>query len=174
MRLPDITLAVRNLVRRPGFAVTAILLLALGAGANAAVFSVVRGILLKPLPYHQSERLVAWWPGTFVSSEEVAYWAEHTRSFAEIGTISPGWMMALVAEGLEPLSVTAGRTSANFFAALGVQAAIGRTIQPGDAVAGKSRVVVLSAPCTGATSRAIATFLAGRSCLMAHHTKSWG
>ena len=81
MRLPDLTLAVRNLIRRPAFAMTAVLLLALGAGANAAVFSVVRGILLRPLPYQQPERLVAIWPGTFVSNEDLQYWRERTRSF---------------------------------------------------------------------------------------------
>ena len=67
VRIPDATLAVRNVFHRPGFAAVAIALLALGAGANAAVFSVVRGVLLRPLPYADSERLVAFWPNAFVS-----------------------------------------------------------------------------------------------------------
>jgi putative ABC transport system permease protein len=144
MRLPDLTLGVRNLIRRPGFAATAILLLALGAGANAAVFSIVRGILLRPLPYHQPDRLVALWPGNFVNNEDLTYWRERTRAFQAIGALSPGWMMALVADGLEPLKVTGARTSDNFFTTLGVAAALGRTVMPGDAAPGRNRVLVIS------------------------------
>ncbi|MGH9176681.1 MAG: ABC transporter permease, partial [Vicinamibacterales bacterium] len=144
MRLPDLTLAVRNLSRRPGFAVTAILLLALGAGANAAVFSIVRGILLRPLPYTQPEQLVALWPEGFLNNEDLTYWRERTRSFQAIGAVSPGWMMALVVDGLEPLKVTGGRKSDNFFTTLGEPAAIGRSLMPGDAAPGRNSVVVLS------------------------------
>ena len=145
MRLPDVTLAIRNLIRRPSFAITAILLLALGAGANAAVFSVVRGILLRPMPYHQPAQLVSMWPGSFVSNEELSYWRARTRSFQQIAAVSPGWLMSLVAQGLDPLKVTGGRTSDNFFTTLGVPAALGRTIMPGDATPGRT-VVVISAP----------------------------
>ena len=88
MRLPDLTLAVRHLIRRPGFAAAAILLLALGAGANAAVFSVVRGVLLQPLPYQAPEQLVALWPEGFVNNEDLTYWRERTRSFQAIGADS--------------------------------------------------------------------------------------
>lgn len=145
MRLPDLTLAFRNLIRRPAFTVTAILLLALGAGANAAVFSVVRGILLRPLPYAEPERLVAIWPQSFVNNEELAYWRERTQSFEEIAAVSPGWLMSLGSQGSEPRKVTGGRTSDNFFTALGVRAALGRTILPGDARPGRNTVVVISA-----------------------------
>ena len=78
MRLHNLTLAIRNLLRRPAYAVTALLLLALGAGANAAVFSVVRGVLLRPLPYHEPERLVMVWPDTFVNNEDLTFWRERT------------------------------------------------------------------------------------------------
>ena len=145
MRFPDLTLAVRNLGRRPAFTATAILLLALGAGANAAVFSVVRGILLRPLPYAEPDRLVAIWPGAFVNNEDLTYWRERTRSFAQIAANSPGWMMSLTVAGLEPLNVTGGRTSDNFFTTLGVPAALGRTVLPGDSVPARAGVVVLSA-----------------------------
>ena len=144
MRLPDVTLAVRNLARRPGFAATAILLLALGAGANAAVFSVVRGVLLKPLPYRDPGQLVAVWPNTFISTEEAFYWRSRTHSFEAIAYFSPGWMMALVADGLEPLNVTGARTSDNFFGTLGVEPASGRTLRPSDFAAGSARVAVIS------------------------------
>ena len=144
MRLPDLTLGVRNLIRRPGFAATAILLLALGAGANAAVFSIVRGILLRPLAYERPERLVAIWPNRFVSNEDLTFWRDRARQFQAIGAVSPGWMMALVADGLEPLKVTGARTSDNFFTTLGVNATLGRALVPGDSVPARSRVVVIS------------------------------
>ncbi len=144
MRSPDLTLAVRNIFRRPGFAVVAILLLALGAGANAAVFSVVRGVLLRPLPFPQPDRMVAVWPTTSVSNEDIDYWRTHTRSFEHIAGISPGWMMGLVAEGGEPIKVTGGRVSDNMFQALGTRPILGRTIEPGDARVGAPGVAVLS------------------------------
>ena len=145
MRVPDLTVAFRSLLRRPAFTLTAVLLLALGAGANAAVFSVVRGMLLRPLPYHEPDRLVVLWPNTFVNNEDLTFWRERTRSFEQIAANSPGWMMSLVVQGREPIKVTGGRTSDNFFTTLGVAAAIGRTVMPGDSVPSQSRVVVLSA-----------------------------
>jgi predicted permease len=146
MHLPPVTRAVRNLTRRPAFTATAILLLALGAGANAAVFSVVRGVLLRPLGYHEPDRLVALGPNAFVSNEDIAYWRDRDHSLAQIAAISPGWMMALVVDGVEPRKVTGGRTSDNFFRTLGVSAVVGRTIMPGDSAPGRSAVVVLSYP----------------------------
>ena len=145
MRTPDLTLALRNLIRRPGFAVAAIMLLALGAGANAAVFSIVRGILLRPLAYQQPEQLVSIWPNSFVNNDELAYWRDRARSFHAVAALSPGWMMAFVVDGLEPLKVTGARTSDNFFTTLGVSAALGRTVLPGDAMPGKTAIAVISA-----------------------------
>jgi putative ABC transport system permease protein len=144
MRLPDFSLALRNIFRRPGFAIVAITLLALGAGANAAVFSVVRGVLLRPLPFPNPDRLVAFWPSNFVSNEDLDYWRSHARSFDQIAAISPGWMMGLVAEAGEPIKVTGGRVSDNIFQALGARAALGRTIEPGDSRVGAPPVAVLS------------------------------
>ena len=144
MRLPDLSLAFRNIFRRPGFAFVAITLLALGAGANAAVFSVVRGVLIRPLPFPDPDRLVAIWPDKFISNEEMEYWRSRTRSFEHIAAISPGWMMGLVADGGEPIKVTGGRVSDNIFQALGARPLIGRTIEPGDAMVGAPAVAVLS------------------------------
>src|SRR5262245_43855820 len=144
MRFPDLSLAVRNIFRRPGFAAVAIALLALGSGANAAVFSVVRGVLIRPLPFPDADRVVAVYPNQFVSNEDLAYWRERTHSFSEIAALSPGWMMGLVADGAEPIKVTAGRVSDNLFKALGASAALGRTIEPGNGILGQPRVAVLS------------------------------
>lgn len=144
MRFPDLTLACRNIFRRPGFAVVAIALLALGSGANAAVFSVVRGVLLRPLPFSEPERLVALGPDFFIANEDVNFWRERARNFDAIAAMSPGWMMGLVAEGGAPLKVTGGRVSDNLFQTLGATAALGRTIERGDSMPGQQRVVVLS------------------------------
>ena len=144
MRIPDLSLACRNIFRRPGFAIVAITLLAVGAGANAAVFSVVRGVLIRPLPFPDPDRLVAVWPEKFISNEDVQYWRDRARSFAHIAAISPGWMMGLVADGGEPIKVTGGRVSDNIFQALGARPLLGRTIEPGDARPGAPAVAVLS------------------------------
>jgi putative ABC transport system permease protein len=144
MRFPDLTLALRNIFRRPGFALVAIALLALGAGANAAVFSVVHGVLLRPLPFPESDKLVAVWPDQAISNQDLAYWRERTHSFERLAAQSPGWMVGLVAEGGDPLKVTSARVSDNLFQTLGAAASLGRAIAPGDAASGQHRVVVLS------------------------------
>src|SRR5262245_26964266 len=144
MRAHDLTLAFRNLFHRPLFAATAIFLMALAAGANAAVFSVVRGVLIKPLPYAQPERLVAFWPGAFVSNEEIAYWRDRTPGLEQIAGMSPGWLMALGAVGYEPLKVTGARLSDNFVRVLGVGTSLGRVIDTGDSSPGRAAVVVIS------------------------------
>ena len=144
MRMPDLSLAFRNIFRRPGFALVAIALLALGSGANAAVFSVVRGVLLRPLPYPEPDRLVALGSQFFISNEDLEFWRDRTHSFEEIAALSPGWMMGLVADGGEPLKVTGARVSDNLFQALGASPALGRVIQKGDSVPGQHRVTVIS------------------------------
>lgn len=144
MRIPDLSLAFRNVFRRPGFAAVAITLMALGAGANAAVFSVVHGVLVRPLPFPDSDRLVAFWPGQFISNQELEYWRGRTHSFESIAAQSPGWMMGLVADSGEPIKVTGSCVSDNLFTTLGARAALGRTIAAGDAAIGRHRVIVLS------------------------------
>jgi putative ABC transport system permease protein len=144
MRVPDLSLAVRNIFRRPGFAAVAIALLALGSGANAAVFSVVRGVLIRPLPFPNPDQIVGVWPEQSVSNEDLEYWRSRTRSFQHIAAISPGWMMGLVAGSGEPIKVTGGRVSDNIFLALGARPILGRAIEPGDAVPGAPRVAVLA------------------------------
>jgi predicted permease len=129
MALPQ---ALRSLFRRPGFAAVAILLLALGAGANAAVFSVVRGVLLRPLPFAQPDRLVAVGPGEFFSNRDIGYLREHMRALEQVAGLSPGWMMGLVPDGGEAVKVTGAKVSDNLFAMLGARPAVGRVIEPGD------------------------------------------
>ena len=120
MRFPDLSLAFRNIFRRPGFAMVAILLLALGAGANAAVFS--RGPRRAAAGRWPSRNRIAWSPSARTSSSPTrrsTIGASRTRSFEQIAAMSPGWMMGLVADGGEPIKVTGGRVSDNMFQALG-------------------------------------------------------
>ncbi len=144
MRTPDVSLAIRALTRRPGFAAAAVLLLALGAGSNAAVFSVVRAVLLRPLPFAGPDRLVAIGPQMFISQRDVGYLASRARSLEEVAAQSPGWLMGLVAAGGEPLKVTGAKVTGNFFDALGAAPAIGRAIVRGDDAVGRAHVAVLS------------------------------
>ena len=144
MPLGELRRTARSLTRRPAYALASVLLLAIAAAANATVFSVVHSVLLRPLPFQEPSRLVAIWPASSVSNVDVAYWRDRARNFETIAAQSPGWMMAVVAEGLEPRKVTGARTSDNFFTTLGVRAALGRTLMPGDALPGKPRVAVVS------------------------------
>src|SRR3712207_1303169 len=104
--LQDVRLAFRAIRRQPAFAALAILIVALGAGANASVFSVVRAVLLEPLPYASPERLVAIWPEGFVSNADLAFMRQRVRSLSAVATSSPGWTMSMVGGG-DPLRVTA-------------------------------------------------------------------
>jgi putative ABC transport system permease protein len=134
--------ALRSLRRRPGFTASVLLTLALGIGANTAVFSVVNAILLRPLPYAQPERLVALWPTHFISNAELLYLQEHARSFTAVA-FSPGWGMALTGDG-EPMQLRGARTSTNFFATLGVRPVVGRAFAPEESEPGRAAVAILS------------------------------
>lgn len=143
MPASDLMLALRSLVRRPGFSLVVVLLLALGAGVNTAVFSIVRSVLLRPLPYADPTSLVAIWPDGYLAPEDMDYLASRVPGLDSIAGVSPGWMMALVdAQG--PLKITADRVSDTYFSMLGVRASLGRTVLEGDADSGRGKVAVLS------------------------------
>jgi predicted permease len=143
----DLVQARRRLFARPGFTAIAVLTLALGIGANAAIFSLIRGVLLEPLPYAEPERLVmVWQPGhesdqTWLSRRELVEYRLATRSFEHVAgyTLSS----ANLTEGAEPERVRAGFATGNSFAALGVSALHGRTFTAQEDVPGKDDVVLL-------------------------------
>jgi putative ABC transport system permease protein len=145
--LPDVTHAVRRLLRAPGFAAIAILTLALGIGANTAIFSLVKTVILRPLPYGEPDRLVMLWrtadkgESTWLSSPEVTGYSGATRAFERVdayyGTV------ANLTGGMEPERVNAAFVTPGLFRALGVPALVGRTFEPGDSAATIADQVVL-------------------------------
>jgi putative ABC transport system permease protein len=141
--MSDVRLAVRAFRQHPGFSALAVLIVMLGAGANAAVFSVVRAVLIEPLPYARPDELVAIWPEGFVSNGDVDFIRTRSRTIAQVASSSPGWTMSLLGAG-DPQRVTATKTSANLFDMLGVRPLLGRTFATGEDLPGRHRVAILS------------------------------
>lgn len=142
---PDVSFALRGMLRRPGFAAVIIVTIALGVGANAAIFSVVKGILFRPLPYRDVDRVVAFThesPQWLVAEPQYATYRDKARSFASLATWSPGEVN--IETKSEPLRVAFAGVSNNFFATLGVRPMLGRTFVAGDDAARPFQVIVLS------------------------------
>ena len=143
----DLRYGVRALWKSPGFALVSVLVLALGIGANTAIFSVVNAVVLRPLPYADPDRLVAVWetmpgndaravaPGNFVD------WKAQNQSFAQLAAYSNAYLN-LTDEG-EPERLSVAAVTTDFFSTLGVAPAAGRTFSPEDE-AREEAVVVLS------------------------------
>jgi len=136
----DIRYGIRSLLSRPAFAGLAIITLALGIGANTAIFSVINAVLLRPLSYDQPERLV-----TFRSNQSAPDLADviaSSRTFSKIG----GEVLAPLAytAGTEPVQIQVGQVSGGYFETLGVNPARGRYIIADDDKNGGPFVVVLS------------------------------
>ena len=146
----DVGFAIRTLRKAPVFSTIAILTLALGIGANTAIFSVINGVLLKPLPFSNGERIVhlqqpasrADLPDVQFSPLELAAYRSQSRSFeqlVEYHTMS----FNLIGQG-EPHRVQTGVVSANYFDVLGIRPLHGRTFRPGEDEIGAAPVLVLS------------------------------
>jgi putative ABC transport system permease protein len=146
----DIRFALRSLRRSRGFTLAALTCVALAIGANAAVFSVVRAVLLQPLPYPQPQRLVMLWghvPGEDddelpASGAEFVDYRDRLESFEAVSAIVNRYVN-LTGEG-EPRRLTAARVSHSFFPILGVHPEIGRAFLPEEDRRGNEKVVVLS------------------------------
>lgn len=147
--LQDLRLGLRMLLKTPGFTAVVVVTLALGIGANVALFSVVNGVLLNPLPFPQPEQLV-----TLAQSKPnfemgaIPYpnfrdLQKENRTFSAMA-ISRGFGFSLVGAG-EPERVNARLVSADFFSVLDVKPVLGRTFAPGEDVAGVAPVAVISA-----------------------------
>jgi putative ABC transport system permease protein len=146
----DLRYAARTLGRAPAFTVVAVLTLALGIGANTAIFSVIHGVLLKDLPFANGERVVRVKQPVAVgaiddagfSVQEVADLRAKSRSLESIVEYH-SMSFNLLRRG-EPQRVQTGVVSANYFDALGVRPLVGRTFRPGEDQAGAAPVLVLS------------------------------
>src|SRR6266852_1965490 len=147
----DVRYGARTLRKNPGPTAIAVLTLALGVGANTALFSVVKGVLLNSLPYRQPERLVAIARGdsqtpvpTNVSFGEVEDWKARTRSLQEIA-LYRGWTLSS-ASGGAPEIVYGLRVTQNFFQVLGTSAYLGRGLLREEDAPGRWHEVLLSYP----------------------------
>lgn len=146
----DVRYAVRQLMRSPVFATVAVLTLALGIGANSAVFSVVNGVLLKPLPYRDPGELTTvtsafptlGFDRFWISPPEFFELKEWNHSFSDVGGYRTGTSSVQTAD--QPLRVASAVASASLFRTLGVQAASGRTYTDDEDLPEADPVVVIS------------------------------
>jgi predicted permease len=151
--IADLRLGLRVLGRNPGFAATAILLLALGIGANTAIFSVVNAVLLRPLPYPDPSRIMQVWhvppaksfPGlTLFSVSPANYldWQSQNRTFGEMAAY--GGARFNVGSGEHAEALQGARVEPDFFSILRVQPALGRLFSADENHPGRDHVVLLS------------------------------
>jgi putative ABC transport system permease protein len=146
----DCAYAARMLANSPGFTITAVLTLALGIGANTAIFSVVHSVLLRPLPYHEGQQLIfirqraekVGIADIQFSAHEVNDYREQNRTLAGLVEYH-GMSFTLLGHG-EPERVDTGVVSASYFDVLGVKPLLGRTFEPRDDRTGAPPVLVLS------------------------------
>ena len=145
----DLRFGLRMLARRPGFTAVAVLTLALGIGANTAIFSVVNGVFLRPLPYPEAERLAFAqlgyrdnWVGA-VSIPIYLYWKEHSQVFESVGAYQASSGMNLVS-GQEAVYVRGTRVVPGLFRTLGIRPLAGRTFSEEEGRRDGPRAVILS------------------------------
>ncbi|MGC2464430.1 MAG: ABC transporter permease, partial [Candidatus Acidiferrum sp.] len=146
----DVRCGLRMLRKHTGFTLVAVLTLALGIGANTAIFSVIHAVLLNPLPYDHPERITLvresnpsrGFPQFSVSPPNYMDWKKGATSFSEMASISRGQFS--YTGGAEPERLIGARVGASFFSVLGAEPALGRTFLSEDDVVGKASVVVLS------------------------------
>ncbi len=146
----DLRYGIRQLGRSPGFAIMALLTLALGVGANTAIFSLIEGVLLRPLPYQYPDRLVVVWQTDAVHRDSGAYfntfrefegWQENSHSFEKLAALT--WAtgprtMLWQAKPIDALTIPA---SVDFFSMLGAHAGMGRTFSQHDLGSGCTLVL---------------------------------
>jgi putative ABC transport system permease protein len=150
--IQDVRFALRQMVKKPGFTAVIILTMALGIGANAAIFSVLDAVLLRPLPYRQPEGLVKVWTRftgiglpndqNWVSAPELRDFQQLNNSFSDLAAIGSG-SVNLGVKG-SPQRVVGASVSTNLFAMLGAQPMLGRNFLAEEAQPGRDHEVILS------------------------------
>jgi putative ABC transport system permease protein len=145
--LQDVRFGARTLLRNPAFAFVAVVTLALGVGANAAIFSVVNAVLLRPLPWGEPDRVVTIWSRwtafdkTWVSDGEVNDYRREAKTLAAVGAWDEG-AVNLTGDG-NPERIASGTVTANLFSVLGVQPVRGRAFTPQEDVPNGPRVAII-------------------------------
>jgi predicted permease len=147
--MSDLRYAIRTLIKRPAFTAIALLTIALGLGANTAIFSVVYAVLWRPLPYQHPDRLMMVWidnPRQGFDKDVAPYptfadWRNQSRSFEQLAAYS-GASVSLTGAG-DPAQLRGARVTASFFPTLDVQPALGRWFTERDTTAGHERVAIL-------------------------------
>ncbi len=146
----DVRYALRLLVRTPVFAVSTILVLALGIGATTAAFSLVYALLLKPMPYANAERLVVVWennvvrnrPTNVINAANFLAWKERNRTFEDLAIFIPS-TVNLTSEG-EPEEIEGMNVAANLLTMVGARPIVGRVFAPGEDEPGSEPAAIIS------------------------------
>src|ERR1700719_1673086 len=144
----DLQYALRMLRKNPGFTAVAVITLALGIGANAAIFSVVNGVLLRPLPFRDPGRLVWAWakindnPTAAFSIPDYLDYRDRNHTFEDLAAVSR-WPVILTGHG-DPERLRGVKLTGNGLSTLGAQAVLGRILGPEDDQARAPRVVNIS------------------------------
>jgi predicted permease len=161
----DLSYSLRSLLRAPRFMVVAVATLALGIGANSAIFSVVDAVILRPLPFPDARRVVnvAWEGSGYLqelSAAKFQYWRDHARSFEAMATWRSS--VARIESGREASAVRALAVTRDFFQVLGYAPALGRAFGPAEDLPGGPRAAIVS-HAVWRTHFGTAADLAGRS-----------
>ncbi|MDQ3170172.1 MAG: ABC transporter permease [Acidobacteriota bacterium] len=150
--MADLRFVLRVLARTPGFTITVVLALAVGIGASTAIFSLVNGVLLRPLPYPESQRLVMVWQDytsrggpvdEWASPGNVRDWRAQTGVFESVSALG-GWNAAAAFDGGAPEALRGEQVTYEYFTTLGLAPAAGRWFESREDIPGAPRAVVLS------------------------------
>jgi len=150
--LQDVRFAARSLRRNPGFTWTAIAVIALGIGANAAIFSAANAFFFRPLPFDEPDELVIvfetnpefGWDDAMAAPANLLDWREQVNAFADVSAYSEFTAQITTFRDGEPVLVGGTAVMGNFFTTLGVAPQLGRTFRMDETWAGSDDVVVLS------------------------------
>ena len=145
----DLRIAARSFVRSPRFTLPAIVVVALGIGSTSAIFSVVNGVMLTPLPYRDPDRIVVVWESrpqrnqlrNVIGAANFVEWIARTRSLDHLAMVGPARSNVMI--GRQPEEVAGLQASSGMFPALGVSPVLGRAYGPAEDIEGNHQVVVL-------------------------------
>jgi predicted permease len=140
--IQDLRFAFRTMTKNPGFTAVVIITMALGIGVNTAIFSLINGILLRPLPYPEPDQLVnAAYTGPVPQGAVIAF--QQRLKNMDVAACSSGTGFNLSGDGTA-VRINGAQTTSNFFSLIGMNSFLGRTFRPGDELPGQDRLAILS------------------------------